>query len=413
MTLLALSLAYLRDRALITVLNVMLLALGVALMILLLLVGERVEQRLTRDAAGIDLVIGAKGSPLQLILSSLYHVDIPTGNIPFEMIERWRGHDLVEAAIPIALGDSAAGFRLVGTEPAFPEHYGAALADGRYWQAPLEATIGAAVAERTGLHIGDQFTGSHGLAPGGPAHADHPYTVVGIFEPTGAIVDRLILTGIESVWQTHGLLPEEEAHGEHDEHETGIEQTAGIEAPKPAVTALLLRYKSVIAAVQLPPLVNAETGLQAASPAWEIARLLSLIGVGMDTLRGVGLLLMAISALTLFIALVTSLQARQHDLAVMRTLGASPGTLLRQLLLEGLLLAAFGAVLGLLLGHGAASALAWFAPETDALGMSGLTFLSSELYVIGLALAVGVAAAMIPALQAYRSDIARLLTAGQ
>jgi putative ABC transport system permease protein len=382
------------------------MSLKIALMILLLLAGERVEQRLTRDAAGIDLVIGAKGSPLQLILSSLYHVDIPTGNIPYEMIERWRGHDLVEAVIPIALGDSAAGFRLVGTEPAFPEHYGASLADGRYWQAPFEATLGRAVAERTGLGIGDQFAGSHGLAPGGPAHADHPYTVVGIFEPTGSIVDRLILTGIESVWQTHGLLPD-------DEDRTDIEKTAGLEAPKPAITALLLRYKSAIAAVRLPPLVNAETGLQAASPAWEIARLLSLIGVGMDTLRGVGLLLMGISALTLFIALVTSLQARQHDLAVMRTLGASPGTLLRQLLLEGLLLAAIGAVLGLLLGHGAASALAWFAPETEALGMSGLTFLSSELYVIALALIVGIAAALIPAIQAYRSDIAGLLTAGR
>ena len=168
MTLLGLSLAYLRDRPLITVLNALLLALGVGMIILLLLVSERIEERLTRDAAGIDLVIGAKGSPLQLILSSLYHIDIPTGNIPFEQIEHWRSHDLVEAVIPLALGDSVAGFRIVGSEPAYPEHYQASLDEGRYWQAPFEATLGADVAQKTGLAIGDRFTGSHGLAPRRP-----------------------------------------------------------------------------------------------------------------------------------------------------------------------------------------------------------------------------------------------------
>jgi len=420
--LIELSLAYLRDRPLITALNALLLALGVGMIILLLLISERLEQRLTRDAAGIDLVIGAKGSPLQLILSSLYHVDIPTGNIPLEEVEHWRGHDLVDAVIPLALGDSVAGFRIVGSEPAYPEHYQADLSDGRFWQAPFEATLGADVAEKAGLSLGDHFTGSHGLAPGGPVHGDHPYTVVGVLAPTGSIIDRLVLTSIDSIWQSHGLRPEADqdpvdpAH----QHDEANHQDGGAEQPNsgkstsgpPAVTALLVRYKTPFAATQLPLAVNQTPGLQAAAPAWEMARLLSLIGIGVDTLRGFGLVLMATAALSLFVALATALQARRHDLAVMRTLGASPGTLWRQLLLEGLMLAALGALLGLALGHGMASLLAATSSEAEALGLTGLHIRIEEFYVIALALLIGLAAAVIPALQAYRTDITRLLTSG-
>ncbi|MEZ5932762.1 MAG: FtsX-like permease family protein [Alphaproteobacteria bacterium] len=422
--LIELSLAYLRERPLITALNTLLLALGVGVIVLLLLVSERLEQRLTRDAAGIDLVIGAKGSPLQLILSSVYHVDIPTGNIPFEEVERWRHHDLVEAVIPLALGDSLGSFRIVGSEPAYPEHYGAEFAEGRYWQAPLEAVLGASVAAKTGLAVGDRFAGNHGLAPGGPAHADHPYTVVGILTPTGSIIDRLVLTGIDSIWRSHGLIDDigdgDDGHGDagpdvdHHEEDTAAEASSGKSTlSPPAVTALLVTYRTPLAAVQLPPLVNRTPGLQAAAPAWEMARLLALIGVGVNTLRGFGLVLMAAAALSLFVALTTALQARRHDLAVMRTLGASPGTLWRQLLLEGALLAALGTVLGVLLGHVAAGLLALVSPDAEALGLRSLHIRVEELYVVALALLTGLAAAMIPALQAYRTDIVRLLASGR
>jgi putative ABC transport system permease protein len=151
MSLLRLSLAYIRARALNATLNLALLVLGVGTIVLLLLFSVQLEDRLTRDARGLDLVIGGKGSPLQLFLSSIYHVDFPTGNIPLTEAERWAAHPLVAEAIPLALGDSLAGFRIVGTEHAYAEHYGAELADGRLWQNPFEATLGALVAANTGL----------------------------------------------------------------------------------------------------------------------------------------------------------------------------------------------------------------------------------------------------------------------
>lgn len=421
MSLLGLSLAYIRARALNAALNLLLLALGVGTIVLLLLFSAQLEKRLSRDARGIDLVIGAKGSPLQLILSSIYHVDFPTGNIPLADAERWAAHPLVAEAIPLALGDSLAGFRIVGTEPAYAEHYGAKLAAGRLWEQPFEATLGASVADRTGLAVGDQFVGSHGLAPGGPEHAEHVYTVVGVLEPSASILDRVVLTPIESVWLAHDMEPHDDheagAH-DHDIHDHGDhadapgteEARAGDGSERPLeITSLLVRYKSPIAAVQLPLLVNQQSALQAASPALESTRLLSLVGVGIDTLRGFGLLLIVTAGLSVFIALSNAMQERRYDLAVMRTLGASQRQLFSQPLIEGLVLAGGGALLGLLLGHAIAEILGRVLPKARDMGLSGLTWLPEEFYVLALALVVGLLAALLPALQAYRTDIAAVL----
>jgi putative ABC transport system permease protein len=437
MSLFGLSLAYIRARALNAALNLVLLALGVGTIVLLLLFSAQLEDRLTRDARAIDLVIGAKGSPLQLILSSIYQVDFPTGNIPLAEAERWAGHPLVAEAIPVALGDSLAGFRIVGTEHGYAAHYGAELAAGRLWQEPFEATLGARVAADTRLGVGDTFVGSHGLAPGGPEHGEHPYTVVGVLEPTASVLDRLVLTPIESVWEVHGIEageqgPEnehDEPAGEDHEHAPGPataeqehgqragdephreEATPGSAQPvRPLeVTALLVRYRSPLGAVELPRLVNQESALQAASPAFETARLLSLVGIGMDTLRGVGLLLIATAGLSVFIALSNAMQERRYDLAVMRTLGASRRQLFTQPLLEGLLLAGAGALLGILLGHAVAEAVGRLLPEGRNMGLSGLSWLPQELYALVLALLVGLVAALLPAIQAYRTDIAAVL----
>jgi putative ABC transport system permease protein len=144
-----------------------------------------------------------------------------------------------------------------------------------------------------------------------------------------------------------------------------------------------------------------------------MARLVSMIGIGTDAVSGFSLLLMATAGLSVFIGLTNALQARRYDLAVMRVMGASPRTLFAQLLLEGSLLAIAGALLGLLLGHGAASLLAASFSGGEHLGLSGLSWVFEEIYVIGLALVVGLIAALIPAIQAYRTDIAVTLASGR
>ena len=161
--------------------------------------------------------------------------------------------------------------------------------------------------------------------------------------------------------------------------------------------------------MQVPLEVNRASALQAASPALETARLLSLLGVGLDTLRGFGVLLIASAGLSVFIALWNAMQERRYDLAVMRTLGASRRVLFVQPLLEGLILAGAGTLLGLLAGHGVATLLGRLLRQAQTMGLTGLTWLPEELYVVLLALGVGLVSALLPAIQAYRTDIAQVL----
>ena len=415
MNLVRIAYAYARRSPLATLLNLLLLTLGVATITLLLLLTTALDERLKRDAAAIDLVVGAKGSPLQLVLAGVYHVDVPPGNIPLEEVERLRRNPLIREVIPIALGDSYRGYHIVGTEPAFLGLYGARLAGGALWSAPLEAVLGAEVARRSGLTLGAQFAGSHGLVEGGEVHADNPYRVVGILAPAGTVIDRLVLTGVDSVWKVH----------EHEAQEERAQETAAAGQPgsasahaEPAVAAArevtmaLVSYATPLAAASLPRQINAESSLQSASPAYESARLFTVFGVGTDVIRGFALFLIAAAALGMFIALYQAMEARQYDLAIMRTLGASRGRVCGVLLLESLLLSAAGALLGVALGHALLAAISAWLPAAASLATGALMLLPSELGVVTLALAGGIIAALLPAWRAYRLDVAATLAKG-
>lgn len=413
MTLAGLSLAYLRDRALNTALNVLLLTLGVATMVILVLFSAQLGERFERDARGIDLVVGAKGSPLQLILSSIYQVDVPTGNIPLSTVETLRSDPTIGAVIPLAQGDSFRGFRIVGTEPAYVEHYGGETAQGRLWQAPSEAVLGAEVARRTGAGLGQAFVGSHGMAGDGQAHEETPFRVVGVLAPTGTVLDRLILTSVESVWDVHGIAHAEAGgHDEAHEHEHAAPAAnASIRGDhgEAEVTALLVKYRSPLAAVRLPNFINRQTELQAAAPAVETARLLSLVGVGVDAARGFALLLILTSGLSIFVALYTALRQREADMALLRVMGARPVAIFGQILLEGLLLAAAGALLGVAVGHGVVALAAGAFDQLGDLGLSAFAFEPAEAWIVAGALAMGALAALIPAARVFGVDIADTL----
>lgn len=454
MNLLTLALAYLRARFLASMLQVLLLAIGLAAIVLMLLVSSQVADRVDRDTRGIDLVVGAKGSPLQLVLSSVFHVDSPTGNIPYEQAMALRKHPLVRKAIPLALGDAWRGYRIVGTEHALVEHYGATLATGRLWADEMQAVVGAEAARSGGpggapLKVGDTIVGSHGLVDGGAAHDEHPYEVVGILAPTGGVIDRLVLVSVETVWDVHPVpakpgaapaagpggvppaaaaapgaaaepqrRPHRHAH-DHDHDKPARKDAApgndGAAAAAAAshagreLTALLIQYASPMAAAQLPRQINAATAMQAASPAAESVRLNRLVGIGVDTLRVFAGVLLVAAGLALFISLYGALSERERDLAMLRVLGARRGSLLALMLLEGLLLCLAGGLLGLLIGHGLAEWLGRSVPALSQWALTGWTVAPGEGWLVGLALLIGAVASMLPAVLAYRTDIAKVL----
>lgn len=396
-----LALKSLRHKPLSTTVNLLLMAVGIAMMSFVLSTSRQLEDSALRDAQGIDLVVGAKGSPLQLILSSVYHVDIPTGNIPLAAQAQLAQNRMVGKVIPLALGDSYDGFRIVGTDAGYIAHYNGTLAQGRMFAAPLEAVFGAQAAARTGITLNGSFTGSHGMARGGDQHGDAPFTAVGILKPTGTVLDRLILTPVESVWRVHEI-----AHG-IDVNDA--EEKAAMDEER-ELTALLVQYASPLAAVMLPRAVNNQSELQAAQPAFESAKLFRMLGVGIDVLRSIAAVMLLSAALSMFVALYNALEERKTDLAILRTLGAPPSKLLLLLLAEGLLLALSGALLGWLAGHAAVEVLGRMLSADQNLTMSGLVVSPDEAWLALIALGVGFAAALLPALRAYRTDIAATLS---
>lgn len=400
MKLLQLSWRYLWARPLATVLNLLLLTLGLAAITLVLLTRAQLDRAFERDLAGIDAVVGAKGSPLQLILSGVFHLDVPPGNILLRDAQALARDARVAQLIPLSLGDSYRGFRIVGTTHDYPAHYGAQLAQGRLWQQPMEVVLGHQAAQATGLQPGQPFAGAHGLADGGAAatHAAHPYVVSGVLAPCACVLDRLLLTATESVWEVH-----EVAHGKDGDHD------AAHEDEKREITLALVRYRSPLAAATFPRHVNTQTNMQAAAPALEITRLLRMVGVGTDVLRGFALVLLLSAGLSVFIALWSAVRERREDLALLRMLGAPPRRLAALLLCEAFWLAALATGLGLLGGHGLTSLLGYLLAAEQSLPMTGWLWLGVELWVPALALTVAVLAALLPALGAYRMEAGQLL----
>jgi len=422
---LSLAMAYLRDRGLVTILNIALLALAVATLVILLLFSSQAASRFERDSRGIDLVVGAKGSPLQLILSAVYHVDTATGNIPLESLELLRKDPGVSRVVPLALGDNFKGFRIVGTDPGFLAVHGASLAEGRLFKAVGEAVLGADVARTTGARIGQRFVGSHGLEDDeSQAHAATPFTTVGILSPTGTVTDRLILTSVESVWAVHGIEEHDHAgdtsheHGSGHGHGTTASAEAGDEGaildprgrPEPEVTALLVTYRNAMAAIRLPAAINRQTALQAASPATETARLLELFGSVLDGARLFAWLLTLTGGLSIFVVLLSAARAREGDLALLQVMGATRMQVASVVLLEGLIIAGAGALSGVLAGHALLGVARAAFPTLADIGLSPLLFHPGELAIVASVLGIGILAALLPALTVFRTDLAQTLS---
>jgi putative ABC transport system permease protein len=393
----ALSLRYLFSQPLAACLNLLLLSLGLAAITFVLLTRAQIDRAFERDLAGIDAVVGAKGSPMQLILAGVFHLDVPPGNIPLAEVQALARDARVARLIPLSLGDSLRGFRIVGTTPDYPAHYGATLAQGRWWTQPMEAVLGVQVAQATGLQPGDSFAGAHGLGEGGDVHAAVPYQVSGVLAPCGCVLDRLVLTATESVWQLH-----EASHAEDEEERRAMEEER-------EVTLALVQYRSPLAAVTFPRYVNSSTSMQAAAPAVEITRLLRMVGVGADVLRGFGAVLLLTAGLSVFIALWNAVRERAPDLAMLRMLGASPTRVAALLLCEALWLAVLASLIGLAGGHLLTGLLGFFLQAEKSLTLSAWQWVGEEAWVPVIATGVAGLAALLPTLSAYRVEAGQLL----
>lgn len=419
MNIIELNYKQIKSRPLSSLLNVVLFATGVVIISLIFLLKSSFENQIVKNAKGIDLVVGAKGSPLQLILSGIYHIDYPTGNIDYNEAIDLSKNPLIKQAIPLALGDNFNGFRIVGTTASYPGIYAAQLRAGDMWKGDFEVTIGSAVASKTGIKVGDEFAGVHGLlVHSDDIHEDMPYRVVGILKETGTVIDQLILTNIESVWRIHDG---------HDHHHNGVEgshehdQNAdNVEYAKEEhkhedlehhreITSLLIQYRNSMGAISLPRLINQSTNMQAASPVQEINRLYSLLGVGIQALTYISGFIILISALSIFISLFNSLKERRYELALIRVMGGSRFRLFACVILEGISYAILGYILGLAISRLAMLFLSSYTNDNFNYVLSGW-FTLTDLLLLVASLTIGIVSAIIPAVRAMNTNISKTLS---
>lgn len=459
------------------ILSIILFGLGIGLINFLFLFNTQLKTKFDSNLADIDLVIGAKGSPLQMILSSMYHIDNPTGNISIDEAKAFLNprHPLIKAAVPLSLGDSYKSYRIVGSTDSLLSFYGAEVEDGRIYNKDFEVTIGRAVADDTGLKIGDTFTSSHGFNDDADLAHDHAaFLVVGVLEGVGNVIDQLIVTNPSTVWNVHDhesevqVVEEEDSHAGHDhgedEHEGHDHDHAGhdhddddhsshdhsshdhsehdhsehdheghdhsahgesghsvpfartntelLNYPEKDITSILIKFKSRtnFQALSMPRAINENTDMQAASPAIEINRLYSMIGVGREMIKWLAFLIAFISAVSIFIVLYKSMRERKYELALLRVMGGSRSNLFQLIIFEGLILTSIGFLVGFLLSHLGMEILANSLKSSYKYSFSGFHFMQSELILFGVSLLIGLVASLIPAIKAAKTDIHSTLT---
>ncbi|MBX7167165.1 MAG: ABC transporter permease [Pirellulales bacterium] len=497
----------LAQRRLASILTAFSMALGVALVIAVLVIHSVVERQFTQTATGYDLIVGAKGGRLQLVLNTVYHLSTPIENVPWKYYEEFlpggKYASQVSVAIPYCLGDNYQGYRVVGTVPAMFEQLEYAPGDryqfreGKNFHQDdfFAAVVGDQVARRTGLKVGDEFQPTHGVTSD-DGHKHDAFHVVGILAPTGTPNDRALFVNMEGFYLLDGHAKEapkkpkpaeapkdehvegehsdaehgdhehgDHEQGEHAEHEHGEEHPAeghehegehdhaheGEHAehdhdhdhehdhahdehghhhePLPVdqreVTAILLRTSTPLAALSLPRAVNKEPFAQAVLPAREIFSLFEGIVANLERiLLLLAWLIVVVASIGVMVSIYNSMAERQREIAVMRALGARRGTVLTIVLFESILLSLLGGLLGVVLGHGLIALLSPIITAQTGVSIGAFQFgLSSyqlgnwqidiiwELALVPILIVLAALAGFLPAVAAYRTDVAKALTA--
>ena len=440
-----------RQRALATWLTGTSVALGVALAVAILLIKQGVQQRFEQGTLGYEMVVGAKGSPLQLVLNTVYNLDISPGNISWKLFEQLRDDERVKLAVPFSVGDNYHGFRIVGTTDAFFKDFEfepgrkPELAAGRIFnfseaalksafqeaeqrakereakergeevkpmpepasntkERPFEAVIGSTVASETGLQIGQTFIAAHGVQPSAEAkeHTENPWTVVGILAPTHTACDRAIYINLDSFYHIEGHeLRQPTAPAKVEEKDND---------PDPGqISSIVLKLRSPIHAFPLYRELNDRQDAMAAFPAAEIRKLFDIVGNIDRLLLAQAILILVVAGVAIAVSIYNSMSERRREIAILRALGARRATIFSIVLLEAVTICLVGSAVGLIGGHLIVAAANGALYKASGFVIPAFHIAVLEWYILGVAVVLGALSGLGPAWGAYRTDVARNL----
>jgi putative ABC transport system permease protein len=447
------------QRALASSLTALSMALGVAVMIAVIVIYGVAVRQFDQSAQGYHRIVGGKGGALQLVLSTVYHIGQPLYPIPYSYYQKFteggQFSDITEVAIPICLGDSyeapdGTHFRVVGTTPDLfgrikygthrdgtPKSYefqpggrnfkdASGLSGEAFHQAAFEAVVGSIVAAHSDLKLGDEINPTHGI--GGEGHKHEGFKVVGILKPTGTANDRAVFVNIEGFYlleghasaphdedeaeadDAHAEATEERAHGKHEHALTPLP----IEQRK--VTSILVLCNSPFGPTVLEAFIDKadDPVAQTVAPARQIEMLMvSIVGPIRIVLLVLTVLIVIVAGISILVSIYNSMSERSHDIAVMRALGASRRAVMAIILVESILLALGGGLIGILLGHGMIGLVSPYVVERTGVALSWFQFEWQELVLIPGLLVLASLVGFLPALAAYRTDVAKSLAAGR
>ncbi len=405
-----LALASLLARALTVGMTILAIALSVALFLGVEKVRTGAKDSFADTISGTNLIVGARSGSVQLLLYSVFRIGNATNNVTWKSYQDIAARSEVDWIVPISLGDSHRQFRVMGTTAAFFDHYkyrqgrSLTVSDGLVMDDLFDAVIGADVATTLGYSVDDPIVVAHGLASF-TEHKDQPFRVSGILEKTGTPVDRTVIVSMEAIeaihvdWRGGAKIPGQT---------TPVDAIRQMDLQPKAVTAALIGVKSPLQTFALQRAINEypEEPLLAILPGVALQELWGIVGIAETALRAVSAMVVVTALIGMMATIFSSLNERRREMAIFRAMGARPRTIVGLLVLEAMVMAAIGALLGVALVY---LALVVAQPMLDrAYGLwipieaPGL----QELWVVLAVIVAGAIVSMIPALRAYRMSLA-------
>jgi putative ABC transport system permease protein len=439
MSIAKLLLRFLQQRAVASALTVASIAIGVALTAAILTLRVESERAFSQKDTGFEIIVGAKGSPLQLVLNTMYHLGAPVGNFPLAECERIQADKRIKFSLPMVFGDNVGGYKVVGTTPDFfgifeyrkgkrPE-----IAQGRAFARNYEAVLGAEAAQNLRKNVGDSVVVRHGLDANEEGAHDHgSMPIVGVLAPTGTAIDRGVYMTMRTVWDTHyheyeeariaaekaleaadggGAEDKTHTHGhdghDHDAHDH--EHNHDIPPEFTTVTALAVKLKSPVFYDSFMRNVNDGASAQAAVPIREIMGLFRIVGNLSGLLLGISYLVIVLGAVSIAVAMYTSLNERRREIAILRSLGAHKRSIIGILVSEAAIIGALGGALGLCAARLGLIAAEGALQQQIGASLSFTAWYSFDWLLLAGVLALTAFVGLVPALTAYRADVARNL----
>ena len=399
-------------------------ALSVSLSVLLFASVEKMRDGarsgFTHTVSGTHIIAGARSGQIPLLLFSLFHIGSPTSNVSYKSYLKYKDHPSVAWAIPLSIGDSHRGFRVVGTEPEIIKHYryrdgrSLKLAQGSYSLARFKAVLGSTAAKSLGYKVGDKLVLTHGISDvqGIHDHEENPFVVEAIFEATGTPFDKGIYVSLESVELMHDAENHETADGELRSPSAENSPTR-LRVEK--ITSFMLSVKQPVDILPLMRMINEDESepLTAILPGVTLGEIWNIMGYLENILKLVSLLVMLTALCVLFISLYASLAERYRELAILRALGASPLRVASLLLAESLILTLSGIAGGYALLWLVTVIFSSMLLRAFSVSVGLFPFTTQEIFFIAALIVLGIAVAMVPAVMLYRRALSKGLQVRQ